>query len=355
MYDVWPVPLLWPAVGESKAARGRRPAATAATLAVRRADEGDLPAVLALLQASLGWVPDDAYARFFAWKHRESPFGASPAWVAVDTAAGDRVVGFRTFTRWRFARGDTLVDAVRAVDTATHPDHQGRGIFTLLTRHALDELAAEGVAFVFNTPNERSRPGYLKMGWQIVGRLPVAATPRSPWSLVRLARARTPADKWSAPTDAGVPVAAVLDHPEVTQLLAAAAGQDDRLRTPRTPAYLAWRYGFPPLRYRALVGPEGPGGGVVIFRLRRRGAALEAAVCERLVPPGRQRAGAALVRRLLRETGADHAVQVGAARPVEGLLPVPGQGPTLVWRAVTEADCPAADRWDLTLGDVELF
>jgi GNAT superfamily N-acetyltransferase len=327
-----------------------------ATLGVRQATDDDLPAVLELLQASLGWVPDDAYARFFAWKHHESPFGRSPAWVAVDPDADDRVVGFRTFSRWQFARGDATVPAVRAVDTATHPDYQGRGIFSLLTRQALDELRAEGVAFVFNTPNDRSRPGYFKMGWQLVERLPVASTPRSPLSLLRLARARTPADKWSAPTDAGVPVSEVLaDAEATTALLAAARPDDDRLRTLHTPAYLAWRYGFPPLHYRAVVAYGGLASGVVVFRLRRRGAALEAAVCEQIVPAGDDRTAPALIRQVLRETRADHAVQIGRARPARGLLPVPGQGPTLVWRDLTAPVMPPADRWALGLGDIELF
>lgn len=326
------------------------------TLDVRRATDADLPAVLELLQASLGWVPDDAYARFFAWKHHESPFGRSPAWVAADPAADGRIVGFRTFSRWEFDRGGDTVTAVRAVDTATHPDHQGRGIFSLLTRQALDELAAEHVGFVFNTPNDRSRPGYLKMGWQLVERLPVAATPRSPLSLARLARARTPADKWSAPTEAGAPVVDVLDDAAaVDALLAAARPADGRLRTRRTPAFLAWRYGFPPLHYRAVVAPGGVEEGLVVFRLRRRGAALEAAVCEQITPVGDDRTAPRLVRRLLRETGADHAVQIGRAKPAAGLLPVPGQGPTLVWRDVTETTMPPADRWALGLGDIELF
>lgn len=330
--------------------------ATTTSLDVRRATDDDLPAVLELLQASLGWVPDDSYARFFAWKHHDSPFGRSPAWVAVDPAAGDRVVGFRTFSRWRFARGADTVDAVRAVDTATHPDYQGRGIFSLLTRQALGELRDEGVGFVFNTPNDRSRPGYLKMGWQLVERLPVASTPRSPLSLVRLARARTPADKWSAPTDVGVPLAEVLaDAGAVSALIEAATPDDGRLRTVRSPAYLAWRYGFPPLHYRAVVAPGGVASGLVVFRLRRRGAALEAAVCEQIVPAGDTRTGPSLVRRVLRETGADHAVQIGRPQPARGLLPVPGQGPTLVWRDLVETTMPPADRWALGLGDIELF
>ena len=51
--------------------------------------------------------------------------------------------------------------------------------------------------------------------------------------------------------------------------------------------------------------------------------------------------------------GGGYAEQVSV--PVRGLLPVPGQGPTLVWRDVTETTMPPADRWALALGDIELF
>ena len=40
-------------------------------------------------------------------------------------------------------------------------------------------LRGEGVGFVFNTPNDQSRPGYLKMDWKLVERLPVLARPRA--------------------------------------------------------------------------------------------------------------------------------------------------------------------------------
>ena len=110
---------------------------------------------------------------------------------------------------------------MRAVDTATHPEYQGRGIFTRLTHAALDELEREGVAFVFNTPNDQSRPGYLKMGWDVVGRLPVLVRPRSVRRALRMLRARTPAGRWSEPTAAGDPAADVLvDHDAVAALLA---------------------------------------------------------------------------------------------------------------------------------------
>jgi hypothetical protein len=59
-------------------------------LEVREATDEDLPAILRVLESSLGWVPDEQYAAFYRWKHHDNPFGRSPAWVAVD---GDRIVG----------------------------------------------------------------------------------------------------------------------------------------------------------------------------------------------------------------------------------------------------------------------
>jgi len=313
-------------------------------LDMRRVTDADMPAVLALLEASLGWVPDEQHAAFFDWKHRANPFGESPAWVAVD---GDRIVGFRTFLRWEFERAGEVVRAVRAVDTATHPDYQGRGIFSKLTRHALDEMRSEGVGFVFNTPNDQSRPGYLKMGWQDVGRLPVHARPRSVGALLRLARARVPADKWSQPSDAGVAAAEALDDHDAVAALLERCAPPLGFATRRTSAFLAWRYGFAPLAYRAMSTDDG----MVLFRLRRRGPAVEATIADLLVMD--RRAAGPMLRRVVRESGADYAIVLGERAP--GFVPVPKQGPRLTWREVTEAAMPALADWSLVLGDVELF
>lgn len=316
-------------------------------LAVRPYTDSDQVAVLELMQASLGWRREDPNRAFFLWKHAENAYGRSPGWVAV---ADGQVVGFRTFMRWEFERGGDVVRAVRAVDTATHPDHQGRGIFRTLTLQALDDLRREAVAFVFNTPNDSSRPGYLKMGWQPVGRLPVAFRPRSPGTLPALARARVPADLWSQPTTAGEPPVAVLTEPGVEELLRSPAPTDG-LRTRRTTASLRWRYGFEPLHYRVLLVGRSVEDGFVVFRLRRRGGATEAAVADVLLPPGRRAGG--LAARVLRASGADYAV---ALRPApSGMLPLPSPGPLLVWRAVGEQDALPLPLWNLSLGDVELF
>jgi GNAT superfamily N-acetyltransferase len=315
-------------------------------LTVREATDGDLPAVLELLQSSLGWVPDEQYAAFYRWKHHDNPFGRSPAWVAVD---GERIVGLRVWLRWRFLRAGRSWDAVRAVDTATHPEYQGRGIFRRLTTSSLEVLREQGVAHVFNTPNEQSRPGYLKMGWVEVGKLPAAVRFRSPAAAAKALKARVPAGKWSLPSDAGQPALEVLaDDGAVADLVAALA--DDRIRTDLDVEVLRWRYGFAPLHYRGLTVD----GAIGLFRLRRRGPAVECVVGHLLAPDARRRAR--LLSRIASVSGADQVLQL-TDRPHHrrGFLPLPGGGPVLTWRAITHTEAPLLEDWDLTMGDVELF
>ncbi len=317
-----------------------------ADLQVREATDRDLTRVLELLASSLGWVPDEQYAAFYRWKHHDNPFGRSPAWVALDDA---RIVGLRVWLRWRFVERGRRWEAVRAVDTATHPDYQGRGIFRRLTTSSLDVLRDQGVAHVFNTPNEQSRPGYLKMGWRQVGKLPVAVRFRSPAAAIGAVRARVPADKWSLPTDAGQPALDALADVDALEPLLESL-PDDRIRTDLDLDVLRWRYGFGALHYRGVW----ESGGLALFRLRRRGSATECVVGHLLAHD--RPTATRVLRRVARLSRADQVLQItGRPHFGAGYLPVPGAGPILTWRDVNQSEMPALDRWALTMGDVELF
>lgn len=327
----------------------------AGELAITRAEPGHEAEILALARRALGWTTDPRFDDLYRWKHDENPNGPSPRWVAL---ADGEVVGFRVLLPWRFRRGAETVTAVRAVDTATDPDHQGRGIFKALTTTAVAELTAEGTGFVFNSPNDQSRPGYLKMGWITLGRPPVAVTPR-PRSLPRIARSRTPADHWSTPCPAGTPAPvfladrAALDAAHDPQL------DDGRWRTDRTAPWLEWRYGLSHLDYRVLTTGDLPRGerlapGAAIFRTRRRGDALEATVADVLTStPATRRA---LVRATLRATGADY-VLAEASAPVDRTPSVALRAfsPLVTWRALAVAEAPALSDFAFALGDLELF
>jgi len=327
------------------------PSVPGSALELRRATDADLPAVLELLRASLG-QESEHHEAFFRWKHVENPFGPSPSWVATDD---NRIVGFRTFLRWEFASAGRVVRAVRAVDTATHPEYQGRGVFRALTLRALDELRAEGVEFVFNTPNEQSRPGYLKMGWREVGRLRVGVIPTTAGWFSRAIRSRVPASRWSLSTNVGDSAAeALMDGCGV----AAELGRGDdvargsELRTRRTLEFLRWRYaGFAPIGYRAYAVPCDGGDGFVLFRLRRRGATTEAIIGD-VVGPAPMATPRRSLARLGREAGADVVLGVRDGQLAKAFIPLPRMGPVLTTRTFADDGVP---RLHLVLGDVELM
>lgn len=318
---------------------------------VRRAEPEDRPGIIALCRETLGWTVDDPDEAFFAWKHDDNAFGRSPAWVAL---SGDQIVGVRVFMRWGFIDGDGRhLRAVRAVDTATSPAFQGRGIFNRLTLGALPELREDGVDFVFNTPNDKSRPGYLKMGWGAVGRLPVSMRLSSVLSTLRVLSARTAAERWSVGVDVGVdPLDAFADDEQVASLLRSLR-QERRVRTDRTPAFLRWRYSFPDLRYRVVPLGDSIRDGAVVLRFRRRGSALEGVVCERLIPSGSLRE--VPWREIAASSACDYFLAVDRGPLSERFIPVPRNGPILTWKPLCRPGMPAIGGLRLTLGDVELF
>jgi GNAT superfamily N-acetyltransferase len=316
---------------------------------IRPAGAPDLDAILALLQVTHRRGDDPRFADLFRWKHLENAFGASPMWVACDAG---RVIGFRVFMPWEFERAGVTRRAVRAVDTATHPDYQGRGIFTQLTRQALDDVAEQGIDFVFNTPNDQSRPGYLKMGWQVAGRAPATFRPTRLRSAATLRGARTAAAHWSEPSEIGIPADMVLADGAALEELLAARRPAPQLRTRATVATLRWRYGMPLLDYRAVLRTDDVRDGCAFVRIRRRGTAREAALVELLVPEGSS--ARELVRRVLRacEQEVDLVLAIGA---VPGFLPLPKIGPIVTTRSAASTAPASIREFALSLGDVELF
>jgi len=139
-------------------------------LTIRPPHTTELPAIIQLLKASLGDVSSEKSERYWDWKHINNPFGASPVLVAEENG---ELIGIRAFMRWDWQMGDNVYRCLRAVDTATHPAHQGKGIFKKLTLQLIEEAGKQGYDFIFNTPNTQSTPGYLKMGWKTWGKVPL--------------------------------------------------------------------------------------------------------------------------------------------------------------------------------------
>jgi hypothetical protein len=325
---------------------------SAPDLTIRLAGDDDLAAIVGVGTAALGWDPTEPNLELFGWKHVHNVFGPSPIWLAE---ADGVLAGYRSFMRWELTTGTgEVLRAVRAVDTATHPDFRRRGIFSNLTMHGVEAMTAEGVDLVFNTPNTQSRPGYLKLDWVDVGRLPLWIRPTGLGAVSRLRGARTAADKWSLPSDVGESAQAALDDDELPALLESQPLRSG-LATRLDLDVLTWRYGTTLLGYRAWV-PDGVAAGVVFHRLRGRGTARECAVGLVLAPDGDTRRRRELLATLAAAVDADYLAVLGSEVSLgDGFVPAPRQGPRLTARMLKTEPPAETSAWALGLGDIELF
>ncbi len=330
----------------------------------------DEPEVLRLLKASLAGGPTGERTQaFLSWKHRQNPFGSSPGLLARDENGA--LAAVRLLLRWQLVVDGQVLNAVRAVDTATAPEHQGQGLFTRLTLAALETVAADA-DLVFNTPNASSRPGYLKMGWSVVGDVPISLRLVRPLRFLKHVRATGQSAVSGRQPAIVSPLVRAADllsarGQEVAALLAEAeaAHAPGRLSTPKDMVFLTWRYArVPGLDYRAIVVDDSSGlRGLGLGRLRRRGMLTELTLGEVITRPGDTPAMRAVLRGAA-GAGTDHVAAhlcsstalVPAGRTA-GYLPVPGRGLSLVVnprRAMPVAvDRPQA--WALSLGDLEVF
>jgi GNAT superfamily N-acetyltransferase len=206
-------------------------------LTIRPPHTTELPAIIQLLKASLGDGSSEKSERYWNWKHVNNPFGASPVLVAEENG---ELIGIRAFMRWDWQMGDKVYRCLRAVDTATHPAHQGKGIFKKLTLQLIEEAGKQGYDFIFNTPNTQSTPGYLKMAWKTWGKVPL-------WLHPVMVLKRPDMQVWEkCKQDLQDFNFANIKIGSFIPLWRGIKGEDfqdnKNLFTPITPQWLAWRY-----------------------------------------------------------------------------------------------------------------
>lgn len=210
---------------------------------IREGTEKDIPKILEVLKASLGETSSQKTEKVWRFKHVDNPFGPSLVLLAVEDG---KVIGVRAFMRWKWQRGQNIFSSFRAVDTATHPEHQGKGVFKKLTMRALEIGKENGDHLVFNTPNAQSKPGYLKMGWEEVDKLRTTLRPVAPFYWNSSVTNRNYSKNWN-------------DNRAFTFLENHhRKGVDsNKLFTPKNTEFLKWRYLNNPLQdYQILATPH---------------------------------------------------------------------------------------------------
>ena len=108
-------------------------------------------------------------AAFLSWSYRDNPDGLA---VGFNALHRDEVVAHIVMQPFRAHFDDRLERGLLAYNTATHPAHQGRGLFTAIGERTLAAAGDAGFDFAMAITNTNSTPGFVrKLGYQLVGSL----------------------------------------------------------------------------------------------------------------------------------------------------------------------------------------
>jgi len=309
---------------------------------IRKASESDIPKIIELLKISLGESLIPKSEALWKWKHLDNPFGKSPVLVAEEEG---ELIGVRAFLRWDFVENGVVHKACRAVDTATHPAHEGQGIFKKLTLSLIEDITRDNVEFIFNTPNSKSTPGYIKMDWEKWGKLPLKlnfhfntqknySEYTSDWRLIE-----SLVEKIES-TDKNKPI----------------------LQTKLVSGYFNWRYRDNPLfPYQYLSDGENY---LLIYRIKEGKMGREFRICDfftlRGLPKSIEKNLEVSLNQRIKSSGSRFSSFSGLSFPNQksldmGAIPILKIGPLVTLRKVREGFSPMDMTWAWTLGDLEVF
>jgi len=327
---------------------------------IRPATDQDIPVIVDLLKKSLGEELMPKSEEYWRWKHVSNPFGKSPALLAFEDG---KLVGVRAFMRWQWMYHGQRFESVRAVDTATHPDYQGRGIFKKLTLALLDYCKTQGWHFVFNTPNQSSKPGYLKMGWKEAGKLPININLSRPFSIALQA-----AGVWKKErAEQHDPnIVKYLNHAGAASLIEESHRQHhDKVITAHTPQSLLWRYNDVVVAKYHVCGLHSGDSldALFFYRLKQSRLGTELRITDFFIRPGKSEKD---IRALLREQVAMHKADYMTISGKNNGFSMPGLlgmknlkvGPIVTIRDISMDPSGLLgnfEHWGPSVGDLELF
>lgn len=310
---------------------------------IRKATESDIPKIIELLKLSLGESMIPKSEVLWKWKHLYNPFGKSPVLIAEE---GGTLIGVRAFLRWEFWENGKIHKACRAVDTATHPDHEGKGIFKNLTLALIEDIKKEGVDLIFNTPNAKSTPGYLKMEWEKWGKLPLKLN-------------------FHFNKSGNQKVVSTSDWDSISKLirtLETTPRQGTTIQTRIVPGYLNWRFRDNPLfSYQFLSDGENY---LLVYRIKDGKMGREFRICDLLLSQKLSKSLKKDFQRSLNKrieaSGSRFSSFSGLNYPDQkilemGLIPIMKIGPVVTLRKVRDDRSPIALPWAWSLGDLEMF
>jgi GNAT superfamily N-acetyltransferase len=98
-------------------------------------------------------------ASYLEWQYVSNPHGQV---IGFDAFKGEELAAHYAIIPRRYRCGARVFQAALSVNTATHPDHQGKGLFTKLANATYQAAVDRGVSFVVGVANANSVGGFVR-------------------------------------------------------------------------------------------------------------------------------------------------------------------------------------------------
>jgi len=128
-------------------------------------------ASLEAYRALLGTTSAPYEREYLPWLYRDNPWGQA---VGCNAYAGDALAAHYATIPVEATLDGAPARGLLSLNTATHPTHQGKGLFTRLAEQTYARARELGYEFVVGVANANSTPGFVrKLGFQLVTPLDV--------------------------------------------------------------------------------------------------------------------------------------------------------------------------------------
>ncbi len=102
----------------------------------------------------------------WVWQYHSSPYGQK----SIVCRKGEDLAGFYGVILRPMFIDHREVLAGHVMDVMTHPEHQGKGLFTSCAKAAFAASKARDVEYFFGWPNLKALPGHRKVSWKELGK-----------------------------------------------------------------------------------------------------------------------------------------------------------------------------------------
>lgn len=134
----------------------------------RNYENGDEYQILNLFREAFG---EEESLDFWEWKFMQCPFGKGIIKLLFD---GETLIGTYAAIPMNIQIQNTIISAIWSIDTMTHPDYRGQGVFPYLAKKFYKECERRGFRFVYGFPNQLIYPIRIrKLGWKGLGKMSI--------------------------------------------------------------------------------------------------------------------------------------------------------------------------------------